>query len=87
MTSYAGTVHFSGPSGGGNLLPADYAFTSTDQGSHTFTITLTSAGIQTIGVQDVLKGSLKGQVSVKVNTSGTASGGGSGGGGGGRGAA
>ncbi len=85
VPTYTGKVHFTGPSGGGNLLPADYTFTAADAGSHTFTVTLTSTGTQTIGVQDVLNGSLKGQVQVKVNTSGTVSGGGtaSGGGGGG----
>src|SRR6185437_7777328 len=44
VTDYTGTVHFNGPSGGGNLLPADYTFSAADQGTHTFTITLASTG-------------------------------------------
>lgn len=83
VTGYTGKVHFTGASGGGNLLPADYVFTAGDAGAHTFSVTFTSTGTQTIGVQDVLNGALKGQTSVKVNTSGSASGGGTGGGGGG----
>jgi hypothetical protein len=82
VTSYAGKVHFTGPTGGGNLLSADYAFTGADAGSHTFTVTLASTGTQTIGVQDTVNGSLKGQVSIKVNTTGTVSGGGTATGGG-----
>jgi hypothetical protein len=80
VTGYTGTVHFTGP-GGTNLLPADYTFTSADQGEHTFSVTLTSTGTQTINVQDLLVGSLKSSTSVKV-TAQTTSGGGSGGGGG-----
>jgi hypothetical protein len=85
VTGYTGTVHFIGPSGGGNLLPPDNTFTAADGGTHTFSVTLGSTGTQSIGVQDTLNGGLKGQTSVKVNTSGTTSGGGvaSGGGGGG----
>src|SRR5205823_3643679 len=38
-TSYRGTVHFSS-SDGQAALPADYAFTGTDLGSHSFSATL-----------------------------------------------
>jgi hypothetical protein len=81
ITGYRGKIHFSGPSGGGNLLPADYTFTASDNGVHSFSITLVSTGTQTIGVQDVANGSLRGQVSVNVRTSGGSGGGGTGGGG------
>ncbi len=82
VTTYTGKAHFSGPSGGGNLLPADYIFSAADQGTHTFTVTLTSLGTQSLGVQDALSGSLKGQVSIKINASGSVSGGGTATGGG-----
>jgi uncharacterized membrane protein YgcG len=78
VTGYTGTVHFAGPAGTGNLLPADYTFTAADAGVHTFSVTLASTGTQTIGVADVLDGTLNGQVGVTVKTS---SGGGGGGGG------
>jgi hypothetical protein len=81
VSGYTGKVHFSGPSGTGNLLPADYLFTAADAGSHSFSITLSSTGTQTITVQDTVTTSIKAQTSVKVNTSGTVSGGGGGGGG------
>lgn len=82
ITGYTGKVHFSGASGGGNLLPADYTFTAADAGSHQFSVTFVSTGTQTIGVQDTVNGSLKGQTSVKVVTQTTSTGGGSTGGGG-----
>jgi hypothetical protein len=79
VSNYRGNIHFTGPSGGGNLLPADYTFTAADNGSHTVSVTLASTGTQTIGFADVLTGSIKGSVSMKVVTS-TTSGGGTGGG-------
>jgi hypothetical protein len=80
VTGYTGTVHFTGPSGTGNLLPADFTFTAADGGSHAFTISLSTTGTQTIGVQDTLNGSFKGQTSIKITTSTSVSGGGGGGG-------
>jgi hypothetical protein len=44
-TAYRGTVHFTN-SDGQAVLPADYAFTAADQGAHTFTVTLETAGSQ-----------------------------------------
>ncbi len=82
ITGYLGKVHFSGPSG----IPIDYTFTAADVGTHVFSVTLTATGTQTIGVQDMVAGSLKGNVAVSVKTSST-SGGGTGGGGGGGGKA
>lgn len=93
INGYVGKVHFTGATGGGNLLPADYTFTTADAGSHQFSITFASTGTQSIGVQDTNNGALKGQTSVKVvvqtvstGGGGTATGGGGGtatGGGGG----
>ena len=53
VTSYTGTVHFSG-GGAGATRPADYTFVSGDNGTHTFTggVTLAAAGNQTITATD-----------------------------------
>jgi len=51
MTGYTGTVHFTS-SDPQAVLPADYTFTSTDQGVHTFSATLKTAGTQSIAVTD-----------------------------------
>ena len=42
-TGYTGTVHFSSTDVQAGL-PADYTFTAADAGSHTFTVTLKTAG-------------------------------------------
>jgi hypothetical protein len=50
-TGYTGAVHFtsSDPQAG---LPADYTFTAADNGTHTFTVTLKTAGTQSVAVTD-----------------------------------
>jgi ELWxxDGT repeat protein len=48
---YTGTVHFTS-SDLQAVLPADYTFTAADQGTHTFTATLKTAGHQSITVTD-----------------------------------
>src|SRR5207302_309457 len=50
VPSYTGTVHFTSSSAG--TLPADYAFTGGDAGAHTFSVTLTSTGAQSITATD-----------------------------------
>ena len=50
VTSYTGTVHFTSSSAGS--LPADYTFVGGDNGSHTFSVTLTSTGAQSISTTD-----------------------------------
>jgi hypothetical protein len=51
VTNYAGTIHFTSTSGG--TLPADYTFdAATDNGSHSFNVTLTTNGAQTVSVGD-----------------------------------
>jgi len=50
-TGYTGTVHFSS-SDPQAILPADYNFTAADQGVHTFTAALKTAGTQAITVID-----------------------------------
>jgi hypothetical protein len=61
-----GTVTFTS-SDGAAVLPADYKFTKTDLGVHTFTVTLNSAGAQTITATDTVKSTITGTASVTVN--------------------
>jgi probable HAF family extracellular repeat protein len=56
---YTGTVHFTS-SDANAKLPADYTFTSTDAGAHTFGDTLFTAGIQTITATDTVNSSITG---------------------------
>src|SRR5262249_41700205 len=50
-TGYTGTVHFSS-SDGKAVLPADYPFTASDAGTHTFVVTLKTAGTQSLTATD-----------------------------------
>jgi hypothetical protein len=50
VPSYSGTVHFTSSSAGS--LPADYTFTAGDNGAHTFSVTLTSTGAQSVTATD-----------------------------------
>jgi photosystem II stability/assembly factor-like uncharacterized protein/streptogramin lyase len=52
---YTGTVHFTSSSALAGL-PADYTFTAADAGSHTFQVTLDTAGFQTITATDSAHG-------------------------------
>jgi hypothetical protein len=61
-TGYTGTVHFSSTSAKG-ALPADYTFTASDQGVHTFTVTLKTAGTQSITVSDTANAQLTARAS------------------------
>src|SRR5208337_741183 len=47
VTNYTGTVHFTS-SDGQAVLPANYTFTSADNGVHTFSVTLKTAGAESI---------------------------------------
>ncbi len=58
-TGCTGTVHFSS-SDPQAVLPANYTFTATDQGVHTFTATLKTAGSQSITATDTATGSITG---------------------------
>jgi hypothetical protein len=53
VTGYQGTVHFTSSDPRADL-PADYIFTADDNGAHSFTVTLRTAGIQSFLVQDTL---------------------------------
>jgi predicted outer membrane repeat protein len=56
--SYVGTVHFTSTDSKA-VLPANYIFTSADAGAHQFTVTLKTAGTQSISVNDTVTGSIK----------------------------
>src|SRR5207237_5231817 len=66
-TGYTGTVHFSS-SDPHAVLPADYTFVSSDQGSHAFSVTLKTAGTQSLTATDTAVASLSGtQTGILVN--------------------
>lgn len=52
VTGYTGTVQFSSSDQAAGL-PANYTFTPSDAGSHTFQVSLTTAGDQTVMVTDL----------------------------------
>ncbi len=64
LSSYTGTVHFTS-SDYQAVLPPDYTFVTADGGTHTFAVTLKTAGAQSINVADTtgVSGSLSTQVS------------------------
>jgi hypothetical protein len=68
VVAYRGTVHFTS-SDQQAVLPPDYAFTTSDAGTHTFTAgaTLKTAGSQTITVADTTQPSAAGSASVTVD--------------------
>ena len=51
-TAYAGTIHFSSTAASAATLPANYIFSASDHGVHSFTVTLTTAGLKTLTVAD-----------------------------------
>jgi hypothetical protein len=65
LTGYTGTVHLSSSDAQAGL-PADYTFTAADGGIHTFTVTLKTAGTQTVSVTDTAHPSLTNSLSVSV---------------------
>jgi hypothetical protein len=65
LTNYTGTVHFTS-SDPQAVLPPDYTFTAADQGMHTFTVALRTAGDQTIAVADTASGSSSGDTTITV---------------------
>jgi hypothetical protein len=58
-TGYTGTVHFASNDLQA-VLPADHTFTAADQGRHTFTATLKTAGNESITATDLATGSVTG---------------------------
>jgi hypothetical protein len=65
VPGYTGTVHFTS-SDGQAVLPADYTFTSSDQGSHSFSVTLKSAGSRTVTVTDTANSATTGSATVTI---------------------
>ncbi len=67
LTGYTGTVDFASfdPQA---VLPANYTFTAADQGMHTFTVTLKTAGVQALFVADTAAPTMNGrEVGIQVN--------------------
>jgi subtilisin family serine protease len=58
-TGYVGTVVVSSTDGHA-VLPADFTFTALDAGSHSFPVTLETAGAESISAQDVVSTSVAG---------------------------
>jgi hypothetical protein len=63
-TGYTGTVHFSSTDLRA-VLPEDYTFTAADAGVHTFTLSLETAGGQSVTVSDGTLASRKWAINVK----------------------
>ncbi len=68
-TGYRGTVHFSSTSTG--ALPPDYTFTAGDNGTHTFNVTLTTTGTQSLTVTDPANSLSGGEGGIVVHDYGT----------------
>jgi hypothetical protein len=64
-TGYTGTVHLSSSDAQAGL-PPDYTFTAADGGVHTFTVTLKTAGTQSLSVVDTAHPALTNSLSVSV---------------------
>jgi DNA/RNA endonuclease G (NUC1) len=64
IPSYTGTVHFASSSAG--TLPADYTFVAGDAGTHTFSVTLTTAGAQSVTATDTVTSSITGTADTAV---------------------
>jgi hypothetical protein len=65
---YTGTIHFASSDTVAGL-PANYMFTAGDNGSHTFSVTLKTAGAQTVTVTDLSNSSINGTGSETVSPS------------------
>ena len=69
VTGYTGTVGFSS-SDAAATLPGNYTFVSADAGSHLFSATLQTAGVQSISAADVVSPGIAGsQTGITVNSS------------------
>jgi uncharacterized delta-60 repeat protein len=67
LTNYTGTVDFASLDAQADL-PANYTFTTADQGVHTFTVTLKTANLQALFVADTTTPGMNGrQVGLQVN--------------------
>ena len=68
-TGYTGTVHFTSTSAG--TLPGDYTFLAGDNGTHTFSVTLTTLGAQSVTATDTSTASITGTANLTVTCDGT----------------
>jgi hypothetical protein len=66
VSGYTGTVHLTSTDAAG-VLPVDYTFTSNDAGTHTFIVTLKTAGNGTVTVTDTSQSSVNGSAGILVN--------------------
>jgi hypothetical protein len=66
VKDYTGTVHLNS-SDGQNVGPDDYTFTTDDHGTHTFSITLETAGMQSIRAADLANPDFSGSADVLVS--------------------
>jgi hypothetical protein len=66
LTDYTGTIHFTSSDFQAGL-PADYQFTTADAGVHTFTVTLKTAGWQSVAATDTAAPNLSAGQSASVN--------------------
>jgi prepilin-type N-terminal cleavage/methylation domain-containing protein len=59
VTGYTGRVHFTSTDGAATL-PADYTFLAADNGSHSFSVTLNTAGSRTVTATDTTQSTVTG---------------------------
>jgi hypothetical protein len=70
-TGYTGTVHFTS-SDPEALLPADYTFLSADHGTHTFSATFNTPGLQSLTATDTVTNTIQGtQTGITVTAAGS----------------
>ena len=66
-TGYLGTIRFTSTDPAA-VLPADYTFTAADTGTHIFSVTLKTAGTQTVSARDTITNTITGAQSGIVVT-------------------
>jgi DNA/RNA endonuclease G (NUC1)/fibronectin type 3 domain-containing protein len=65
VTGYVGTAHFTSTSAG--TLPADYTFLAGENGTHVFSVTLTTTGAQSVTATDTVTPSITGTANTTVD--------------------
>src|SRR5262249_2443285 len=69
-TGYRGTVHFTSTDSQA-VLPANYTYAAADAGAHTFSVTLSTPGSQSITATDTTTSSITGSASTTVTSAGS----------------
>jgi len=72
VTSYTGTAHFTS-SDPKAVLPADYTYTATDSGRHTFSVAFKTAGSQSVSIVDAQNANIIGAEATAVTPGSAAS--------------